>query len=65
MEKPESIRLERYIKPGELVKVMDGPFRDLVGSVKDIQGETRLIVSIEGVMQTVSLNIDMRNVQKL
>ncbi|MHB2156580.1 UpxY family transcription antiterminator [Calditrichota bacterium GD2] len=65
LEYPEKIQLENYIKPGELVVIEEGPFRGLKGMVKSLRGKTRLVVSIEGIMQTVSVEIDSDYVKKV
>ncbi|APF19204.1 UpxY family transcription antiterminator [Caldithrix abyssi] len=65
LEHPEKIQLENYIKPGELVVIEEGPFRGLKGMVKSLRGKTRLVVSIEGIMQTVSVEIDSDYVKKV
>ncbi len=58
MENPESLRLENYFRPGDLVKVNNGPFKGLQGTVVNRKGETRLMITIEGIMQTLSVEID-------
>lgn len=58
LEHPETLRTENYIKPGEAIEVTEGPFKGMRGMVKNIKGSTRIIVTIEGIMQTVSVEID-------
>ncbi len=65
LTRPEIIHLEHYIQPGELVEVLEGPFKGMRGSVKIIKGESRLVVSIEGLMQTVSVDIDASMLKKV
>ncbi|MBN2425502.1 MAG: UpxY family transcription antiterminator [Calditrichaceae bacterium] len=65
LEHPELVQLEEYMKLGELVRVSDGPFKDLIGTVKQIRGEDRLIITIEGIMQTVSVEVDRSNLIKI
>ncbi len=55
---PETLRLENYIRPGELVEVIEGPFKGLKGTVKQLKGETRLVITIDGIMQSVSVEMD-------
>jgi transcription elongation factor/antiterminator RfaH len=64
IQTPEKMRLEQYLKPGELVEVMAGPFKGMKGTVKSLRGETRLVLSIEGIMQSVSVEIDQDILQK-
>jgi transcription antitermination factor NusG len=65
LERPESVRLENYIRPGEYVEVTDGPFKEMKGMVKNIKGEDRLVITIDGIMQSVSVEIDVVFVKKL
>ncbi len=55
---PETLRLEKYIRPGEVVEVIDGPFKGLRGTVVTLRNETRLLITIEGIMQSVSVEIE-------
>ena len=55
---PESLRMENYFRQGDLVEVMAGPFKGLKGTVTNIRGESRLVITIEGIMQTVSVEMD-------
>ncbi len=61
--KPESLRLENYFKQGDLVQVMSGPFKGLQGTVVNKKGESRLVITIDGIMQTLSVNIDIDNLK--
>ena len=65
LEHPEKIRLENYIRPGEIVEVVEGPFKGMRGTVRKTKGETRLIVTIEGIMQSVSVEIDSDLVKRV
>jgi len=65
MEHPKTLQLENYIRPGELVEVIDGPFKGMHGSVKVLRGQERLLLSIEGIMQTVSVEISSGMVKRL
>ncbi|MEJ2544916.1 MAG: UpxY family transcription antiterminator [Calditrichaceae bacterium] len=59
LEHPETLRTENFVKPGETVEVTQGPFKGMRGMVKTLKGDTRLIVTIEGIMQSVSVEIDV------
>ena len=65
LKNPESLRLENYFKQGDIVKVRSGPFKGLRGTVVNRKGETRLIINIEGIMQSLSVEIDMDNVEAI
>lgn len=58
LKHPETLRLEKYIRPGEMVQVTDGPFKGLKGTVVKLRNETRLLITIEGIMQSVSVEIE-------
>lgn len=61
---PESLRMENYFRQGDLVEVMSGPFMGLKGTVATIKGESRLIVTIDGIMQTLSVEMDKSYLEK-
>lgn len=65
MEHPQKVRLEDYMRPGEVVEVTDGLFKGMRGTIKTVKDETRLIITIEGIMQTVSVELDTYAVKKL
>ncbi len=65
LEHPEKIRLENYIRPGEIVEVIEGPFKGMRGMIKKLKNETRLVITIEGIMQSVSVDIDRDFVKKV
>ena len=56
---PESLQIENYFRQGDLVEVMSGPFKGLQGTVMNRKGESRLIITIDGIMQTISVEIEM------
>lgn len=61
--KPESLKLENYFKQGDLVEVMSGPFKALQGTVVTKKGESRLVITIDGIMQTLSVDVDIDNIK--
>ncbi len=65
LEHPEKIQLENYVKLGEIVEIQEGPFKGMKGMIKMIKNQTRLVVSIEGIMQAVSVEIDRDFVKKV
>ena len=65
LEIPEKIRLENYIKVGAEVEVIEGVFKGMRGSIQTIKGDMRLTVSIAGIMQTISVEIDSAFIKKL
>ena len=65
LEKPQTVRLENYIHPGEYVEITEGPFKGMRGMVKTLKGESRLVISIDGIMQSVSVEIDAHFLKRL
>ena len=65
LEYPEKICLERYIKPGEIVEIVDGLMKGLRGMVIKRKNQERLFLSIEGIMQSVSIEIDQSLVKRV
>jgi transcription elongation factor/antiterminator RfaH len=63
LENPESLQMESYFRQGDLVEVKEGPFKGLRGTVKKIKGESRLAITIEGIMQSISVEIDPDSVE--
>ena len=55
---PKTIQLENYIRPGELVEVTEGPMQGMRGTVVTRKNSNRLVLSIEGIMQSVSVEVD-------
>lgn len=58
LEHPETLRTENYIKPGDTIEITEGPFKGMRGMVKRIKGESRLVVTIDGILQSVSVEIE-------
>ncbi|MBD3225537.1 MAG: UpxY family transcription antiterminator [Caldithrix sp.] len=65
LEFPDQIVVENYVRPGEIVRVIAGPFFGMQGMVKEIRGTNRLVVSIDGIMQAVSVGIDTAQVERV
>jgi len=65
LEAPETIQLESYMKPGMLVEVVVGPMRGMRGTVIRRKGKNRLVLSIDGIMQSVSVEIAEADLKKV
>lgn len=65
IENPDKMRMENYMRAGQEVEVTEGAFKGMRGAVKTIKGRERLVVTIEGVMQSVSVEIDSGFVKKI
>jgi len=63
LENPQTLRMENYYRQGDLVEVKSGPFKGLRGSVTTVKGESRLIITIEGIMQSLSVELDTDSIE--
>ena len=59
------VRNEKEIPVGQRVHVMAGPFKGIKGVVKRVGGKSRLVVLIESIMQTVSVDIKPEYIEKI
>jgi transcription elongation factor/antiterminator RfaH len=57
LDHPETLKLEHYFKAGELVEVTTGPLKGLRGVIMRRKGEHRLVLTIDGIMQSVSVEV--------
>jgi transcription antitermination factor NusG len=55
---PKTVQLETYIRPGEIVEVTEGPMQGMRGTVVTRKNSNRLVLTIEGIMQSVSVEVD-------
>ena len=65
LDEPKSLQLEQYFNSGELVEVIAGPMRGMRGMVMMRKNSHRLVLSIDGIMQSVSVEIDQGNLKKI
>jgi transcription elongation factor/antiterminator RfaH len=65
LENPQTIRMENYYRQGDLVEVKAGPFIGLRGSITTIKGVSRLVITIEGIMQSLSVELDTDSVEQV
>ena len=65
IEIPDAIQLESYFNAGDWVEITEGPFIGVKGRLKEMRGETRLVVNIDGIMQSVSVVVDPTTVRKI
>ena len=62
---PKTIELENYIRPGEIVEVIEGPMQGMRGTVVNRKNSNRLVLTIEGIMQSVSVEIDEFSLKRI
>ncbi|MCK4559337.1 MAG: UpxY family transcription antiterminator, partial [Calditrichia bacterium] len=55
---PKTLQLENYIQPGEIVEVTEGPMQGMCGTVIIRKNSNRLVLTIEGIMQSISVEVD-------
>ena len=65
LEYPTDLKLENYIKLGELVEILDGPMKGLRGSVLNHKGSDRLLLTIDGIKQSLSVEISQTNLKRI
>jgi len=65
LEAPETLQLEPYLRPGELVEVTEGPMKGMRGTVVRRKGGQRLVLSIEGILQSVSVDVGESQLKKV
>ena len=67
LECPETVQPEHYVRPGQLVEVTTGPMKGMRGQVLRRKGNRRLVLSIDGILQSVSVEVseaDLMAVEK-
>lgn len=62
---PDTLELEHYLREGDWVEVTAGPFKGVKGRLKELRGQTRLVINIDGIYQSVSFIIDKDQVEKM
>ena len=65
IDSPETLQIEPYLRPGELVEVISGPMRGMKGTVVHRKGKSRMVLTIDGVMQSVSVNVAEADLKKI
>jgi transcription elongation factor/antiterminator RfaH len=63
--KPSRIRREQYLSSGEYVRVTSGPFEGIEGFVVTLKGSTRVVVSVECIGQSISVEVAPDHVSKV
>lgn len=65
IEEKVSIDHVDFFSPGKKVKVKHGPFKGLRGTLIQKNNKNRLIISIDGIKQALSIDIDYRDLEIL
>jgi transcription elongation factor/antiterminator RfaH len=62
---PSRITREHYLKSGESVRVKSGPFEGIEGFVVAMRGSTRVVISVDCIGQSISVDVAPDLVVKL
>jgi transcription termination/antitermination protein NusG len=54
-----------YFKKGESVRIKDGPLAGIIGVLKEIRNQQRLIVTVDFIMKSVAVEIDAFEIERL
>jgi len=65
LDHPETLQLENAMRPDDLVEVTEGPFKGVKGCVKTVKDVSRLVITIDGLQQSVSIEIDTVFLKKI
>ncbi len=65
IEHPDTLQLENYLREGDLVEVTSGPFSGIKGRLREIRGETRVVINIDGIFQSASFVVAKNLVKKI
>lgn len=52
-----SVRREKILPPGKKVEIIAGPFRGIKGIVSQVRGKTRLVIQVETIARTFSVEV--------
>ncbi len=65
IEYPETLQLENYLREGDWVEVIEGPFGGIRGRLKEVRGQSRLVINIDGIYQSASFVVDKSLVRRI
>ncbi len=65
LESPEPVQVEPYLSPGELVEITTGPMRGMKGTIDRRKGKYHLVLTIDGIMQSVSVEVAEADLKKI
>ncbi|RMG68580.1 MAG: UpxY family transcription antiterminator [Calditrichaeota bacterium] len=65
IEHPETLQPEQYLKEGDWVEIIEGPLKGVRGYLRQLRGETRVAILIDGIYQSASFVVDRRFVKKI
>lgn len=53
-----SLEPSKYLKVGQLVEVIDGPLKGVIGEIQRIQSQNRFVISLDAVQMSFSIQIN-------
>lgn len=65
ISQPETLKLEQYLKEGDAVEVIQGPLKGVKGYLREIRGQTRVAILIDGIYQSASFEMQKHFVKKI
>lgn len=66
LNRPKDLEVEmRELSPGELMEVIDGPMKGVVGEIKQIRGNHRLLLRFEALGYCVHTEVQLQDVKKV
>jgi len=65
IDHPETLELETYLKEGDLVEVTEGPLSGIRGYLRELRGQTRVAILIDGIFQSASFVVEKQFVKKV
>lgn len=65
ISQPETLRLEQYLKEGDTVEIIEGPLKGIKGYLREVRGETRVAILIDGIYQSASFEVQRQFVKKV
>jgi len=65
ISQPETIKLEQYLREGDAVEVIEGPLKGVKGYLREIRGQTRVAILIDGIYQSASFEVQKHFVKKI
>jgi transcription antitermination factor NusG len=58
VHRPSQLQREHYLDVGQRVRVTGGPLSGVEGIVKQLNSQTRVVISLASIVQSVSVQVD-------
>ena len=65
IDNADTLMPEQYLKIGDYVEVKSGSLAGIRGYLREIRGEWRVAIMVDGIYQSTSFVVDRANVQKI